>query len=631
MPDNQQYDANSLQQLEGYEHVRLRPGMYIGNNGFEGLHHLVYEVVDNSIDEALAGYCTDISVVIGKDNSITVTDNGRGIPTDINDQTGMTGVELALTQLNAGGKFNSENYKVSGGLHGVGVSVVNFLSKELVIQVSQNGHIYEQHFERGQKTTELTIVGDTDKTGTSIRFLPDTEIFTVTEYDYATLQSRIRELAFLNKGITITLSDERDSQKETFHYDGGLVEYIDYLNQGKTPIGNTIYAEKEKDGVSVELAMAYTEGYTQNILSYANNIHTVEGGSHLVGFKNAMTRVVNAYARGKNLIKEKQANLTGDDVREGLTAVISVKLAEPQFEGQTKTKLGNPEIRSIVDAIVAEEVNAYLEENPVPAKQIVQKTIQAARAREAAKQAREKTRRKGVLESTSLPGKLADCHSKNPAECEIFIVEGDSAGGSAKSGRDSKIQAILPLRGKILNVEKASGHSILKSDTIQSMITAFGTGVLDDFDLDKARYHKIIMMTDADVDGAHIMTLLLTFFYRYMPKLIEAGYVYSATPPLYKIWSGKQVHYAYSDEERDQIVSQMGGKPSIQRYKGLGEMDAAQLWETTMDPKNRILKQIQIEDAMVADETFSLLMGNKVEPRRDFIMANSSLAENIDI
>lgn len=629
-----EYNADSLQQLEGIEHVRLRPGMYIGNNGTEGLHHLVYEVVDNSIDEALAGFCDTINVTIEKDNSIVVADNGRGIPTDVNKQTGMNGVELALTQLNAGGKFNSDTYKVSGGLHGVGVSVVNALSDHLDVEVKQRGHIYRQAFSRGKKLTELTEEGNTNRTGTKVTFHPDPEIFTVTEYDYDVLQKRLRELAYLNKGITITLKDMReDGKKETYHFEGGLKSYIEYLNRNKEVISpEIIYYDKKTDTCDLELALQYTDSFNENILSYANNINTTEGGTHLNGFKTALTRSINNYARKTNMLKASDKNLTGEDVREGLTAIVSVKLSDPQFEGQTKTKLGNPEIKPVVESITAEEMTAFLEEHPQEAKTIIEKTLQAARARAAAKKAREMTRRKSALDNTSLPGKLADCREKDPAKSEIFIVEGDSAGGSAKSGRDSHIQAILPLRGKILNVEKSRLDRILGADTLKSMITAFGAGIGEDFNVDKVRYHKIIIMTDADVDGAHIRTLLLTFFYRYMRDLIEKGYVYIAQPPLFRITRGKKVEYAYDEKELDKKLEGVDrSKVSINRYKGLGEMDAHQLWETTMDPANRILKRVRVEDAQVADDIFTVLMGDKVQPRKDFIDRNATKVQNLDI
>ncbi len=630
------YTANNIQVLEGIEHVRLRPGMYIGNNGNEGLHHLVYEVVDNSIDEALAGFCKNITVTIQKDNSVSVVDDGRGIPTDINEKAGVSGVELALTTLNAGGKFNSDTYKVSGGLHGVGVSVVNALSDHLSVEVKQRGQVFRQTFERGHKTSELVPVGTTNRTGTTVTFHPDPKIFSVSHYDFEILENRLRELAYLNKGISITLKDERENpvRKEVFCFEGGLKSYIEYLDRNKDALfTDIIYYEKDAESCQLELALQYTTGYTENILSYANNINTTEGGSHLNGFKTALTRSINNYARKNGLLKSSDKNLTGEDVREGLTAIISIKIAEPQFEGQTKTKLGNPEVKNIVESITSEEISAFLEENPQHAKTIIDKTLQAARARDAAKKAREMTRRKSALDNTSMPGKLADCREKDPALSEIFIVEGDSAGGSAKSGRDSKIQAILPLRGKILNVEKARLDRILGADTLKAMITAFGTGVGDDFNVDKARYHKIIIMTDADVDGAHIRTLLLTFFYRYMRGLLDNGYVYIAQPPLYKITRGRQIDYAYTDDDLNEKLAEVPdrSKVTLQRYKGLGEMDAQQLWETTMDPHHRLLKKVRIEDAAAADDIFTILMGDKVQPRKEFIEVNASKVKNLDI
>ena len=630
------YTANNIQVLEGIEHVRLRPGMYIGNNGNEGLHHLVYEVVDNSIDEALAGFCKNITVTIQKDNSVSVVDDGRGIPTDINEKAGVSGVELALTTLNAGGKFNSDTYKVSGGLHGVGVSVVNALSDHLSVEVKQRGQVFRQTFERGHKTSELVPVGTTNRTGTTVTFHPDPKIFSVSHYDFEILENRLRELAYLNKGISITLKDERENpvRKEVFCFEGGLKSYIEYLDRNKDALfTDIIYYEKDAESCQLELALQYTTGYTENILSYANNINTTEGGSHLNGFKTALTRSINNYARKNGLLKSSDKNLTGEDVREGLTAIISIKIAEPQFEGQTKTKLGNPEVKNIVESITSEEISAFLEENPQHAKTIIDKTLQAARARDAAKKAREMTRRKSALDNTSMPGKLADCREKDPALSEIFIVEGDSAGGSAKSGRDSKIQAILPLRGKILNVEKARLDRILGADTLKAMITAFGTGVGDDFNVDKARYHKIIIRTDADVDGAHIRTLLLTFFYRYMRGLLDNGYVYIAQPPLYKITRGRQIDYAYTDDDLNEKLAEVPdrSKVTLQRYKGLGEMDAQQLWETTMDPHHRLLKKVRIEDAAAADDIFTILMGDKVQPRKEFIEVNASKVKNLDI
>ncbi|MEG1432030.1 DNA topoisomerase (ATP-hydrolyzing) subunit B [Eubacterium sp.] len=633
---NHEYGADQIQVLEGLEAVRKRPGMYIGSTGKQGLHHLVYEVVDNSIDEALAGYCRNITVVVDSDNAVTVTDDGRGIPTGMNHKKKKTGVELALTVLHAGGKFGGGGYKVSGGLHGVGVSVVNALSMELVVEIKQNKQIFTQSFARGKKTSELEVIGNTNRTGTKVYFKPDPEIFDELIYDYDVLEHRLRELAFLNKGVSITLKDERPGmeQKETYCYEGGIRSYIEYMNRNKDALYEDIaYYEKEMDDYSLEIAFQYTTGYTENIFSYANNIFTPEGGTHLNGFKSALTRTVNNYAKKNNYIKSNEKNLSGEDVREGLTAIISIKLLDPQFEGQTKTKLGNPEVKGIVETIVNEELSAFLEENPTIAKTIIEKTLSASRAREAAKKARELTRRKSALDSTSLPGKLADCREKDPALSEIFIVEGDSAGGSAKSGRDSKIQAILPLRGKILNVEKARLDRILTTDSLKSMITAFGTSVGEDFDVTKSRYHKIIIMTDADVDGAHIRTLLLTFFYRYMRGLIEHGYVYIAQPPLFKITRGKHVEYAYTDADLEKRLAEEEdrSKVTLQRYKGLGEMDASQLWETTMDPNTRTMLQVNVEDAAYADEIFTILMGDKVQPRKEFIERNAKKVKNLDI
>ncbi|SDX86048.1 DNA topoisomerase (ATP-hydrolyzing) subunit B [Eubacterium barkeri] len=633
---NHEYGADQIQVLEGLEAVRKRPGMYIGSTGKQGLHHLVYEVVDNSIDEALAGYCRNITVVVDSDNAVTVTDDGRGIPTGMNHKKKKTGVELALTVLHAGGKFGGGGYKVSGGLHGVGVSVVNALSMELVVEIKQNKQIFTQSFARGKKTSELEVIGNTNRTGTKVYFKPDPEIFDELIYDYDVLEHRLRELAFLNKGVSITLKDERPGmeQKETYCYEGGIRSYIEYMNRNKDALYEDIaYYEKEMDDYSLEIAFQYTTGYTENIFSYANNIFTPEGGTHLNGFKSALTRTVNNYAKKNNYIKSNEKNLSGEDVREGLTAIISIKLLDPQFEGQTKTKLGNPEVKGIVETIVNEELSAFLEENPTIAKTIIEKTLSASRAREAAKKARELTRRKSALDSTSLPGKLADCREKDPALSEIFIVEGDSAGGSAKSGRDSKIQAILPLRGKILNVEKARLDRILTTDSLKSMITAFGTSVGEDFDVTKSRYHKIIIMTDADVDGAHIRTLLLTFFYRYMRGLIEHGYVYIAQPPLFKITRGKHVEYAYTDADLEKrlVEEEDRSKVTLQRYKGLGEMDASQLWETTMDPNTRTMLQVNVEDAAYADEIFTILMGDKVQPRKEFIERNAKKVKNLDI
>ncbi|AGB17762.1 DNA topoisomerase (ATP-hydrolyzing) subunit B [Thermoanaerobacterium thermosaccharolyticum] len=633
MAKDETYGASQIQILEGLEAVRKRPGMYIGSTSSRGLHHLVYEIVDNSIDEALAGYCKNIDVIIHKDNSVSVIDDGRGIPTDIHPQTGKSGVEVALTVLHAGGKFNNDVYKVSGGLHGVGLSVVNALSKRLEVIVKQNGKVYEQKYERGVPKSELKIIGDTDETGTMIRFKPDDEIFETLEYDYDVLSQRLRELSFLNKGVRIRLMDERDGKEDVFHYEGGIVEFVKYLNRNKEVLHpEPIYMESKSDTYEVEVAMQYNDSYTENIFSFANNIDTREGGTHLIGFKAALTKVINDYARKFNIIKDNDKNLQGEDVREGLTAIISVKLMNPQFEGQTKTKLGNSEMRSIVDSVVTEKLTAFMEENPSLSKVILEKATSAARAREAARKARELTRRKSALESTSLPGKLADCSEKDASKCELYLVEGDSAGGSAKMGRDSRYQAILPLRGKILNVEKARLDRILSSDEIKAMITALGTGIGSDFDISKLRYHKVVIMTDADVDGSHIRTLLLTFFYRFMRPLIENGNVYIAQPPLYKIEKNKKVYYAYSDKELDNILKEIGRENyNVQRYKGLGEMDAEQLWDTTMDPGKRTMLKVSLDDAIAADEIFTILMGDKVEPRREFIEKYAKTVRNLDI
>ena len=608
--------------------------MYIGSTSSRGLHHLVYEIVDNSIDEALAGFCKNIKVTINKDNSIQVIDDGRGMPVGMHPKMKKPTVEVIMTVLHAGGKFGGGGYKVSGGLHGVGASVVNALSDKCIVTVKREGHIWQQEYHRGKVVTDLNIVGNTDETGTEVYFKPDEEIFDEIVYDFEVLSQRLRELAFLNKGISITLIDERNDKEEEYYYEGGIKSFVEYLNRNKEPLHEqTIYVEGIKDGVSVEVALQYHDGYNENIFSFANNIDTIEGGTHLVGFKTALTRVLNDYGKKFGHLKENDKNLSGDDIREGLTAVISVKIGEPQFEGQTKTKLGNSEVRGIVDSIVGEGMSIFLEENPLVGKTIIDKALMAARAREAARKARELTR-KSVLERSSLPGKLADCSSKDPRECEIYIVEGDSAGGSAKQGRDRKFQAILPLRGKILNVEKQRLDRILNADTIRSMITAFGAGIGTDFDIEKIRYNRIIIMTDADVDGAHIRTLLLTFFYRYMRELIDGGHVYIAQPPLYKISKGKNEAYAYSDEELEQILNEFGGRDNsvdIQRYKGLGEMNAEQLWDTTMDPEKRILLKATIEDAMAADEIFTILMGDKVEPRREFIQQNAKKVSNLDI
>jgi len=632
--NNRKYDENQIQVLEGLEAVRKRPGMYIGSTSSRGLHHLVYEVVDNSIDEALAGYCSKIEVYINEDNSITVNDDGRGMPVGIHPKMGKSTVEVIMTILHAGGKFGGGGYKVSGGLHGVGASVVNALSEECTVTVKRDGHIWEQKYSKGKVLNELSKIGDSDQTGTQTYFKPDTEIFDEIVFDFEVLSQRLRELAFLNKGIYIKLVDKRDEKEEVFHYEGGIKSFVSYLNRNKVPLHEEpIYIEGVKDNISVEVAIQYNDGYTENIFSFANNIDTVEGGTHLVGFKTALTRVFNDYAKKFGHIKENDKNFTGDDIREGLTGVISIKIEEPQFEGQTKTKLGNSEVRGIVDSIVGENIGMFLEENPNIGKMIVDKALMAARARDAARKARELTR-KSVLERSTLPGKLADCSSKDPRECEIYIVEGDSAGGSAKQGRNRKFQAILPLRGKILNVEKQRLDRILNADTIRSMITAFGAGIGNDFDVEKIRYNRIIIMTDADVDGAHIRTLLLTFFYRYMRNLIDDGHVYIAQPPLYKVSKSKKDYYAYSDNELESVLSELGGKDNstdIQRYKGLGEMNASQLWDTTMDPEKRILLKVNIDDAMAADEIFTILMGEKVEPRKEFIQQNARNVVNLDI
>lgn len=628
----QQYDAEQIQVLEGLEAVRKRPGMYIGSTGPRGLHHLVYEIVDNSIDEALAGFCSNINVTIHSDNSITVEDDGRGMPVDNHPKLGIPAVEVIHTVLHAGGKFGGGGYKVSGGLHGVGASVVNALSTHMEVEVKRGGKIYKQTYEKGKTTSPLTETGNARKTGSKSTFWPDPEIFDETEYDYETLERRLREMAFLNKGIKITLKDEREGKKreEIFHYEGGIKEFVKHLNTNKEVLHqDIIYFEISDKDREVEVAMQYTDRYNEMLLSYANNINTTEGGFHMVGFKTALTRIINDYARRNKILKENDDALSGEDVREGLTAIISVKLTEPQFEGQTKTKLGNSDMRGFVDTSTAENVMAFLEENPSQAKIIIDKCLRAARAREAARKARELTRRKSVLDGISMPGKLADCSEKDPSLSEIFLVEGDSAGGSAKQGRDRLRQAVLPLRGKILNVEKARLDRILNSDEIKNMITAFGCNIGPDFDESKLRYHKIIIMTDADVDGAHIRTLLLTFFYRYMTPLIEKGYIYAAQPPLFQVKKGKEVYYTYSEKEQEKLMKELADKPGkadIQRYKGLGEMDFHQLWETTMDYNNRTLIQITLEDATAADEIFTTLMGDKVQPRRQFIEQNAALA-----
>jgi DNA gyrase subunit B len=632
---NTTYDESQIQVLEGLEAVRKRPGMYIGSTSARGLHHLVWEVVDNSIDEALAGYCTKIEVIVHKDNSVTVSDNGRGIPVGEHPKMKRSTLEVVLTVLHAGGKFGGEGYKVSGGLHGVGVSVVNALSKKLIVQVKREGKIHEQEYQCGTPQYDVKIIGDTEDTGTTTTFWPDEQIFTeTTEYDYDTLQGRIRELAFLNRGIEIILTDERTDQSQSFFYEGGIISFVEYLNRNREAVHQPpIYTEGTKDNIHVEVALQYNDSYTENIYSFANNINTHEGGTHESGFKSALTRILNDYARKHNAIKDSDSNLSGDDVREGLTAIISVKIPEPQFEGQTKTKLGNSEVRGIVESLFAEKLQEFLDENPSIAKKIVEKGVQAQRAREAARKARELTRRKSALEVSSLPGKLADCSSKDASISEVYIVEGDSAGGSAKQGRDRHFQAILPLRGKILNVEKARLDKILSNAEIRAIITALGTGIGDDFDIAKARYHKIIIMTDADVDGAHIRTLLLTFFYRYMRKLIEYGYVYIAQPPLFKLERNKTIRYAYNEKQREAIMAEFGegSKVNVQRYKGLGEMNPSQLWETTMDPESRTLLQVTIDDAKMADDLFDTLMGDAVEPRRDFIQEHAKYVKNLDI
>ncbi|MBM3700517.1 MAG: DNA topoisomerase (ATP-hydrolyzing) subunit B [Actinobacteria bacterium] len=629
------YDAKDIKVLEGLDAVRKRPGMYIGSTGQRGLHHLVYEVVDNSIDEAMAGYCDNVLIVLNKDYSVMVVDNGRGIPVKKVEKYNRPAVEIVLTKLHAGGKFGGEGYKVSGGLHGVGLSVVNALSEKLIVEVRRDGYIFKQEYKQGNPVTELKKQGKTDSHGTVITFFPDKEIFEEIDYKYEILAARMREMAFLNKGLKITLVDRREEpeKKESYQYNGGIVDFLKYLSEKKEVIHkNPIYISNSEEDHEVEVSMLYTMSYNESIFSFANNINTTEGGSHLVGFKGALTRTVNDYARTTNLLKEKDENLTGEDVREGLTAIISVKLKEPQFEGQTKTKLGNSEIKGFVESTVNAKLAEFLEENPTIAKAIVGKCIDAARARNAAKKARDLTRKKSLFESSSLPGKLADCSVNEPELCEIFLVEGDSAGGSAKQARDRRFQAILPLKGKILNVEKARLHKILSSDEIQAMVTATGTGIGDEFDIGGARYHKIIIMTDADVDGAHIRTLILTFLYRYMNELFDKGYVYIAQPPLYQLRSGKDVHYAYSDRELEKVKEKIGKKSiSVQQYKGLGEMDPEQLWETTMNPETRTLLKVEIDDALIADDVFSTLMGDKVEPRREFIEKNAKEVSFIDI
>ena len=638
--ENTEYGADQIQILEGLEAVRKRPGMYIGSTSSRGLHHLVYEIVDNAVDEALAGFCTEIHVIINPDNSITVTDNGRGIPVGINHKAGIPAVEVVFTILHAGGKFGGGGYKVSGGLHGVGASVVNALSEWLEVTICREGKKYQQRYERGHTMYPLKEVGvcEAEETGTKVTFLPDKEIFEETVYDYDILKQRLREMAFLTKGLRIVLKDTReDMEKEkVFHYEGGIREFVTYLNRSKEALyPEVIYCEGQKDGVEVEVAMQHNDSYTENSYGFVNNINTPEGGTHIVGFRNALTKTFNDYARKNKLLKDNEPNLSGDDIREGLTAIVSVKIEEPQFEGQTKQKLGNSEARGAVDFVVSKQLEIFLEQNPAVAKATVEKSVLAQRAREAARKARDLTRRKSALDGMSLPGKLADCSDKNPENCEIYIVEGDSAGGSAKTARNRATQAILPLRGKILNVEKARLDRIYSNAEIKAMITAFGTGIHEDFDISKLRYHKIIIMTDADVDGAHIATLLLTFLYRFMPDLIKEGYVYLAQPPLYKVEKNKKVWYAYDDAELNSILEQIGrdNNNKIQRYKGLGEMDAEQLWETTMDPEKRILLRVTMDEAATSeiDLTFTTLMGDKVEPRREFIEENARFVENLDI
>ena len=636
-----QYDASQIQVLEGLEAVRKRPGMYIGSTSSEGLHHLVWEIVDNSIDEALAGFATNIQVIIEKDNSITVIDDGRGIPVGIQEKTGRPAVETVFTVLHAGGKFGGGGYKVSGGLHGVGSSVVNALSTSLDVKVYTDGKIYYQEYRRGHVVDDLKVIGETERHGTTVHFVPDPEIFTeTTEYNFDKLATRIRELAFLNRGLHISIEDTRpeEPEKREYYFEGGIKSYVEYLNQNKTVLfDEPIYLEGEQQDITVEVSLQYTDGYHSNLLSFANNIHTYEGGTHESGFKTALTRVVNDYARKQKLMKENDENLSGEDVREGITAVISVKHPDPQFEGQTKTKLGNSEVRAVTDRLFSEHLLKFLMENPTVGKQIVEKGLLASKARLAAKRAREMTRRKGALEISNLPGKLADCSSNDPEQCELFIVEGDSAGGSAKQGRNREFQAILPIRGKILNVEKASMDKILANDEIRSLFTAMGTGFGEDFDVSKARYHKLVIMTDADVDGAHIRTLLLTLFYRYMRPVVEAGYVYIAQPPLYGVKQGKNITYVQPGKDAEENLKKVieslpqTPKPSVQRYKGLGEMDDHQLWETTMNPENRLMLRVSVEDAIEADQIFEMLMGDKVEPRRAFIEENAHYVQNLDI
>ena len=630
MADGGNYQADQIQVMEGLQAVRKRPSMFIGSTDSRGLHHLVYEVVDNSIDETLAGYCTDIYVTLCADGSVKVEDNGRGIPVDIHPKYGKPGLEIVMTILHSGGKFDKQTYKVSGGLHGVGVHVVNALSEWLEARIKRNGKLYMQRYERGKAVTPVTEIGTAEGTGTIIRFLPDKEIFETTEFDFTLLLSRMRELAFLNKGLKITITEEKSGQEETFVYEGGLVSFVKFINANQNVLHDPpVYFEGRGDSVTVEIAMQYTDDYIERIFSFANNINTIDGGTHLTGFRSALTRVVNDFARKKNLVKN--GGLSGEDTREGLSAIVSVKVPEPQFEGQTKTRLGNSEIKGIVESIVGDKLTMMFDENPRVIEKILEKCLLAREAREAARKARELTRRKGLLESSSLPGKLADCSDTDPANCEVYLVEGDSAGGSTKMGRDRRFQAVLPLRGKILNVEKSRLDKILRNNEIEAMITVFGTNIGEEFDITKARYHKIILMTDADVDGAHIRTLLLTFIYRHMHGLIDAGYVYIAQPPLYRITKGKENYYCFSDKEKMVYLEKLGQRVAVQRYKGLGEMNPTQLWETTMNPESRILKQVKIEDAVAADQLFTILMGDKVEPRKEFITEHSKEVRNLDI
>jgi DNA gyrase subunit B len=626
------YDADKIQVLEGLEAIRKRPGMYIGSTDTYGLHHLVYEIVDNSIDEAMAGYCKNITLSLEEGSIVTVTDDGRGIPVGIHKKYNRPALELVMTKLHSGGKFDNKAYKVSGGLHGVGLGVVNALSEFVEVEVFQNGKIYYQKYERGKPVTDLKVIGDCNETGTTIRFKPDSQIFENIEFDFNTIVTRLRELAFLNKGLRILAEDLRTGEQQVFKYDGGIVEFVQFLNKNRKVLHEQpIYISGRCNDVDIEIAMQWTDGYNESIHTFANNINTVEGGTHLIGFKNALTRTINDYARNNGYLKEGSEGLTGEDVREGLTAIISVKLRDPQFEGQTKTKLGNSIVRTAIESLLSEKLMEFLEENPKISKVCVEKAILAAEAREAARKARELTRRKGLLDGSGLPGKLADCSEKDPAKCEIFLVEGDSAGGSAKQARDRTFQAVLPLRGKILNVEKARMDKILQNQEIRTLITAFGTGIEEEFDINKARYHRIIILCDADVDGSHIRTLLLTFLYRYMRPLIEAGYVYIGQPPLYRLKKGKNEAYAYSDKEKDELVKEWGEGVEIQRYKGLGEMNPEQLAETTINPATRILKKVTIEDAMLADELFTILMGDAVEPRREFIQEHAREVEVLDV